>query len=143
MLTKLEQTEDSYESPIFLKLQKGIRSRVPQEFWVVEGLNFTNKFLDYQDACITKANASGYILENNVHEVLMLSSILLVKPHQHPPTLLSHFSQNELNILRSTLLNDACNRNHIDIEVDNNVDVKMKKIVKVMNQGSPQNRRHH
>lgn len=114
-------------APVFLRLQKDVKIVHPNCNWVVDGVDFTTRFIAYQERCIDIANKSGFILETHAHEVLMLSSILLVKPQQHSDFMLKHFKSEELDLLRKHVLNDIC----ADIEFDENATIKITRIIKV------------
>lgn len=128
-----DDNETEEDAPVFLKLQKGVKIVYPQAHWIVNGVDFTAKFIGYQERCINIANESGFILETHAHQMLMLSSILLVKPKQCSDSMLQYFKPEELDILRGRVLNDICVGNHVDIEFNQNVTMHIIRIIKVNN----------
>ncbi|KAL9545990.1 hypothetical protein MBANPS3_006883 [Mucor bainieri] len=138
LIDSIENDEDIGidDAPAFFRLQKRIKVASPAHEWVVNGRQVSSQITKYQKSCIEIVNHSGFVLETHVHEVLMLSSILLVKPNQHSNALLSHLPAEELDMIRNQVLSSACQQEAFSsIEFDDALMMKILKIVKDLAKG--------
>lgn len=119
------------DAPFFLKLQKSIKIVDPTEHFVIDGIDFTKKFLKYQEDSVKLADTNGFVMETHPHEILSLSSVLLLKPNQHSELLLQHISSGEINKLHERIVEEACGSKGSEVEFDLNATAEITKVAKV------------
>ncbi|KAI9101858.1 hypothetical protein DFS34DRAFT_647642 [Phlyctochytrium arcticum] len=92
---------DGEETPIrildLLDIPKNFNLWEPASFLLQNGVNVAKKFYNYQRCALALARQKSLCLETNVHEILALSSVLLITPQQHSPLLLKHIVIKELD----------------------------------------------
>lgn len=128
MFNNIQKEVVGEEAPVFLKLQRSIKIVNPKNYYTLNHIELTTRFLDYQKQCVRVADTSGFILETHQHEILSLSSVLLLKPNQHSTSLLEHFSNSEANMLRGKILNS--DEVEFSMEVNTQIMMIVKNLIK-------------
>ncbi|KAJ3189955.1 hypothetical protein HDU85_000245 [Gaertneriomyces sp. JEL0708] len=80
-------------APVFVDIPQDFQLVEPPSFLLNDGTDLGHKFHEYQKQALAMARNGGLSIETNVHEILSLSSIIMIAPHQHSPVLLRHLSE--------------------------------------------------
>ena len=74
-----------------------LENRNPEDDFLIEELNISELFRQYQNESINLANSDGLYVETNVHEILDLTSIFMLSPNSHSETMINIFGSNLLD----------------------------------------------
>ncbi|CAG8502656.1 15447_t:CDS:1 [Funneliformis mosseae] len=90
----------------------------------IREINVSRLFRQYQNQSIKIAKTGGLFVESNVHEILSLSSILLLNPGSHSKTMIDIFS--------TSLLDDIYQQANPpqQIELNTECESKLRKVIK-------------
>ncbi|KAK4509135.1 uncharacterized protein ATC70_007485 [Mucor velutinosus] len=124
-LYNIAQNDTDVFASVFLKLQKNERMIQPVFHWVINSVDMAEKTLAYQKAYLALTSDSGFVLKTHAHKGLMLSSILLIKLHQHSSRMPERISTKELDTIRKYVLEDICN----EPEFNDGVAIRLTKII--------------
>ncbi|KAJ3180402.1 hypothetical protein HDU85_004108 [Gaertneriomyces sp. JEL0708] len=92
-----EQSLYAIRQPVFLDVETDMVGKEPEVDTFFEVINVSQQFLGYQKAAFRIGQTQGLTFESHVHEMLALSSVLLVKPAEHSRVQLEFFQESFLD----------------------------------------------
>jgi hypothetical protein len=90
----------------------------------------SHKFNEFRNVSIRKAKTIGLFLESQMEHILLLSSILVLKPDQHRLDLLEHFKIEQLNTICHELESNLVT-NYKEVDISDLLVLSTKKVIKV------------
>ncbi|KAI9473388.1 MAG: hypothetical protein EXX96DRAFT_541095 [Benjaminiella poitrasii] len=83
----------------------------PDNFILENGFNISLNFRQFNVESIKKSEESGFYVDGDLHQILSLSHVLLLKANEHDVSVVNRFGLKNLNTLHKTLL-----EKHVDKE---------------------------
>ncbi|KAJ3176792.1 hypothetical protein HDU85_006546 [Gaertneriomyces sp. JEL0708] len=136
-------TDDEHEhsleppsTPVFVDIPRNVKLLEPHYYFLPCGADITGQFYRFQKHALALARSHTLTLESHVHEIMSLSSTLLLKPNEHSPILLSHMNADLLESL-FRLGKDLTEFRPYDIP--NELELEMRKACKMAKTGKNEN----
>ncbi|KAJ3176931.1 hypothetical protein HDU85_006461 [Gaertneriomyces sp. JEL0708] len=106
-----EDDEDDAEvvmrQPVFLDIDVDVQFQAATDEVTFRKVNVSQQFFAYQKAAYKTGSTQGLTLESNVHELLALSSMLLLRTGEHSLNLLKFYDESFLDDFRDHLLSEV------------------------------------
>ncbi|CAO3641335.1 unnamed protein product [Mucor fragilis] len=92
LFNSLQDHEEEEIGPVCLRDQPSAVLRPPLSHYIINDINVSRKFYEYQLEDKAVMETHGFVIETSAFELLSLSSIMLLKPRQYSSMIRNYFT---------------------------------------------------